>query len=499
VRWGCAAVLLAAVLLLVVSRADARPGGGQGYSGGTSRSTSGGRSGGSYSSSSSSSSSGGPTVQISDGTAIFFLCVIVVAFGFVGIHVLGDYVSTRNDRAAWEAQSRRRAESEAREARTDYLASLRERDPAFSRALFEDYVRALFAKGHASRHDPAALARLAPYLAPAVRSHLQHREPVGAPVVSVVVGALSLSGWRENQMAFAFVVDAVFEANLVRADATEYTRETWTFARSCRARTRPWEGVRTFGCPSCGAPLERVAEELCQSCGQQVKPARFDWSAVGVGVDDAEDRASSMLETVAEKGTDLPTIFAPDLAARKAALLADDPQALTGLEARLSLIFTEMNRAWASQDLRRARPYLSAGLFASLEQQIETYRSQGLVNRVDGARITRSEMAKLARDPRQDALTLRVFGTGCDFTLEKASGRVVAGSQKDERPYSEYWTLVRSSEARGAPRADKSCPSCGAPLDVGMEGNCTHCGVLVASGEFDWVLSGIDQDDSYRG
>jgi hypothetical protein len=32
-----------------------------------------------------------------------------------------------------------------------------------------------------------------------------------------------------------------------------------------------------------------------------------------------------------------------------------------------------------------------------------------------------------------------------------------------------------------------------------MAGNCTHCSARVTSGDFDWVLSRIEQDESYQG
>jgi len=32
-----------------------------------------------------------------------------------------------------------------------------------------------------------------------------------------------------------------------------------------------------------------------------------------------------------------------------------------------------------------------------------------------------------------------------------------------------------------------------------MAGNCEYCGSLVAGGDFDWVLSRIEQDDVYAG
>ena len=64
---------------------------------------------------------------------------------------------------------------------------------------------------------------------------------------------------------------------------------------------------------------------------------------------------------------------------------------------------------------------------------------------------------------------------------------------------SEQNPSIRGAGVRGAPRADKLCPSCGVPLAVSMAGNCEYCGTLVTSGDFDWVLSKIEQDDVYAG
>ena len=93
---------------------------------------------------------------------------------------------------------------------------------------------------------------------------------------------------------------------------------------------------------------------------------------------------------------------------------------------------------------------------------------------------------------------MRIWATGKDYVEDKA-GEVVRGSRRFERPYSEYWTLIRSAGLKGPARSDRSCGNCGAPLQVSMAGSCTHCGAHVTAGEFDWVLSKIEQDDSYRG
>ena len=106
-------------------------------------------------------------------------------------------------------------------------------------------------------------------------------------------------------------------------------------------------------------------------------------------------------------------------------------------------------------------------------------------------------MSDVRSDVHYDAITVRLFASGLDYTLDE-HGRVVSGSKHRERAYSEYWTLIRGASVRGAPRLTRECPSCGAPLEVNMAGSCTHCQAKITSGEFDWVLSRIEQDEAYR-
>ncbi len=128
---------------------------------------------------------------------------------------------------------------------------------------------------------------------------------------------------------------------------------------------------------------------------------------------------------------------------------------------------------------------------------LEAYTAAGLRN-VSTNTITNMEPARVTRDRWYDAITVRIFATGTDYTID-ANGALVSGSSTKRRPFTEYWTMIRGRAAIGLPRADKACPRCGAPLSIDMAGSCTHCRAHVVSGEFDWVLSRIEQDDAYAG
>jgi hypothetical protein len=467
---------------------EARPGGGQGFSGG------GGDSGG----------GGGGDLGL-----IYLLIRLCFEYPQIGVPALIVFVIWVNvnkkagGQTSWEVGTT--AVRVPMVARTVDLDALRARDPEFSRVLFEDFVYALYAEAHKSRHDPEALKRLAPYIEGTVRDLLAKRPPVGVPVQAAIVGALRVINVRVPQPTPGargvgnVQVALKLETNLVLSEGAQYVNESWTLVRSAAAVTRPWKGLRTFGCPSCGAPFESRASR-CASCGKDVDNGRFDWTVHRAIAMDVQTVPPVLTGTVEERGTDRPTVARAGVRDRWEALLRDDP-GLTheSLSARLMLVFTELNAGWAAQDLKRIRPFVSESMHEYLRYWIEAYKAQGLVNKVEGARVVRWVPVRVERDRHYDALTIRLWGTGRDATVEAASGRVVGGDPNRDRRYSEYWTLIRGAEVRGQPRSDKACPSCGGPLEVTMSGNCEYCNALVTTGEFDWVLSRIEQDDVYAG
>ena len=514
-----AVALFGTALALAASPAQARPGGGHSFHG-SSHSSSHSSSSSHHSSSSHSSShsssqfpsshgSSGPNGQYAssgDGdwggaaataarTVAFFAGAGIFLLFMLAVVVVFAVASRRH--AHWDSDHGA-PEPSAMES----LVALRELDPEFSAILFQDFAYALYARSHEARADARRLAALGPYLSEAARAELGARDPVSAPVRAVVIGAMRVDEVTRGPKQVSVALG--FEANLIvagpGAELTQYVRERWWLLRPVAAQTRAWKGVRTFGCPACGGSLSEDASGLCGHCGQRVDDGRFDWRVDRVALDEIDTRPPSLTGTVEEEGTDAPTIYQEGCGERLAGLLRDDPAlSLAALSARLGLIFAELQKAWAAQDLRGVRPFVSASLYNYLDYWVSAYRQQGLCNRVDGARIVKSECVRVLRDAHYDALTLRVFGTGCDYTFRAGSGELVGGSRDRERPYSEYWTLIRGAAVRGTPRVDNACPSCGAALSVNMEGCCAYCGVLVAAGDFDWVLSQIEQDESYSG
>jgi hypothetical protein len=430
----------------------------------------------------------------------------VGGFGFFGaliaLFVVSQMLKKRGIHLNWQAGIAQAAPPRTPVRRK--LEALRTADQNFSLVLFEDFLYALYAQAHTLRGG-AALERLSPYLKPPARGTLTGLGEV-REVRSIIVGAMryrSVDGMSNDGPTVWVAVE--FEANYTDIlssgeERSFYACEQWMLSRAKAAQSRTPERARIFECPSCGAPLDSMSGGRCKYCQATVDTGQFDWVVETIEVTSREARGPLLTGTTEEKGTHLPTVFDPDVTARFADLTQRDPAFVWPIfQSRVAMIHGALQTSWSNRDWAAARPLVSDNLFQMLAYWIEAYKKARLRNITEGARIEHIELARATSDKFFDALTVRIFASSLDYTLADDGGRLVAGNRRTPRSYSEYWTLIRSVAKKGPSRADAGCPACGAPLQVEMAGNCMYCRAKVTSGDFDWVLSRIEQDDVYDG
>jgi Tim44-like domain len=495
-------------LLLFPSAALARVGGGSSYSGG------GGHGGGGG------SGDGGAIIGIV--RLLFWLTVEYPAVGVpVDIVVVGFvvYRFARSGRTPSETYSSRQLETvtgavvlgamqSQNPARA--FAQLRKFDPNFSEIVFTDFCYALYGKAHDARgHGAATLDQFSPYLSEAARQSLLQRNPSGLKEVKgIIVGALQIESVNGLEKPVVHI-SLLFETNYTEvvdtgggkvSEMTYYVRERWQLERKRDVLSPTPAQATALHCPKCGAPLQKDTVGACAFCGAKIESGEFQWYVRGIVLLGREAKGPLLTSDVPEVGTDLPSVVQPGFRDIRIAFEKNNPTFSWGeFQARARLIFDELQAAWSTLNWERARPHETDNLFQMHQYWIDAYRRQHLRNVLDQPRITAMQPVKLLEDAFYHAITLRIGAQGYDYTVTD-SGKVVSGSKTSLRTWSEYWTFVRSRQAKPGPaRADLNCPNCGAPLKINSAGICEFCGGKITSGEFDWVLSRIEQDESYAG
>ena len=166
----------------------------------------------------------------------------------------------------------------------------------------------------------------------------------------------------------------------------------------------------------------------------------------------------------------------------------------SALVEHISNLYVRMQNCWTAGDISELRPYFTDALFTQFERQLAQLTAAGKVNHVDRISVQNVTLRGFRQDGGKDHIIAKVETRIVDYTVDKSTGNVVSGSDSREKFMTYEWDMTRSS-GFGTLKKDgvgkKSCPNCGAPLDINVSARCEYCGGVITSSEHDWAIAKI--------
>lgn len=486
--------------------AFARGGGGH-TSGGGGHSSGGGGFGGGHSSGFSGSGFGGGMVGYgstsgygpSSGSASLGTFLFILFLVFIIYFLINGRSSAGVDRAS-ALLHRHDFDSDLPSGSVD-LNSLRTFDPSFSRPSFFDFAYALFSKAHQGREkEGLGLPLLSPYLAPKVIEKYRSLSKGVKEVNGVLVSGTHLQ--KVLTLGEKLELHITFDGNYTEtfSDQTSqswYTEETWVLRKKKGILSKPPAKIAVLNCPACGAPPKISEEGKCGSCGSLITTGDFDWFVEEIQV--RRHQTPPLLDqTVEEVGTDLPTRFDEGFAEYSQDYQAKHPDfKWTDFKTRVTDTYFALQKSWTERKWESIRPFETENIFQTHLYWIEEYKKQRRINALRDVELLRIEPVKIEEDQYFESITARIYGRMIDYTVNSDTNQLICGDTRRPRVFSEYWTFIRTHQSAKQNKKQEGCPSCGAPLKINQSGRCEYCTTLVTSGNYDWVLSQIEQDENY--
>lgn len=159
--------------------------------------------------------------------------------------------------------------------------------------------------------------------------------------------------------------------------------------------------------------------------------------------------------------------------------------------------FLSIQEAWSKKDLSAVRWFISDGIYQRFTTQFRMMDELKQTNVVSGESISsitirdvRVENGYMIIDVRISAALQDDFICALDHSMDDSA----------YTKFVEYWSFIcKQGVSIKDIYSTSKCPGCDAPLppDIGEVSQCSYCKVIVNSGEFDWVLSEITQQDDY--
>ncbi|MBI1736333.1 MAG: Tim44 domain-containing protein [Candidatus Rokubacteria bacterium] len=118
-----------------------------------------------------------------------------------------------------------------------------------------------------------------------------------------------------------------------------------------------------------------------------------------------------------------------------------DPRRFVGYA---GMVFRAAHRAWTARDIASLRDRVTPHMYAELQARCDRLRHMGHASRVEQPEIT-VEVTEAWQESGRDYLTAYIAGSMVDYTIDEATGRLVAGSRTTPREVEEFWTFTRPS------------------------------------------------------
>lgn len=398
------------------------------------------------------------------------------------------------------------------------LITFKQHDANFSRILFLDFVHLLYVKYY-THYGKKGFSYLIPYLDNAVQHDKKLDLLISNRVIvisEIVINSIRLHLIDSTASEDRIVVEidsnyTIHPAFHTQDSGKQHTRymitERWFFQRAKEVLSPPPEKMQALTCPACGAPAHFSDAGECGSCRTMIIKGQQQWYLKERYVlKHSVLAAGDLIAYAAEEGTALPTITSltilQEIAAFEKQCAVVWPQYWDSFNPQIVQgYFLELNSAWTHGNLNKVRHLLSDRLYEANSFWMDLYQQQHWTNRLDDLKIKDIQLAKIEIDAYYEVITVRVFASCFDYTIDNHN-KVIGGSNKKYRNYSEYWTFARRIGVNDSSKTVdlNVCPQCAAPADkMGQSAVCEYCGSKISTGEFSWVLFLITQDENYVG
>jgi predicted lipid-binding transport protein (Tim44 family) len=102
----------------------------------------------------------------------------------------------------------------------------------------------------------------------------------------------------------------------------------------------------------------------------------------------------------------------------------------------------DIQAAWSNEDVGRIRLLATPEMVSYFERDLDQNRTRGVVNKVTGVKLLQGDLAEAWREGETEFATVALRFSLVDTTLDRASGRLVEGSEQPMQ-VTEVWTFMR--------------------------------------------------------
>jgi predicted lipid-binding transport protein (Tim44 family) len=105
--------------------------------------------------------------------------------------------------------------------------------------------------------------------------------------------------------------------------------------------------------------------------------------------------------------------------------------------------FFKVQASWANRDMTGMGKLLTDEVYQAIQGEADQLRQEKKINRLDNIAVRSVDIVEAWQETGEDFLTVKFLANLLDYTVDEATGSVVAGSKVEPVRFEEYWTFSR--------------------------------------------------------
>ena len=159
-------------------------------------------------------------------------------------------------------------------------------------------------------------------------------------------------------------------------------------------------------------------------------------------------------------------------------------------KAKADNIFIQLYTAVMKQDLTRVKHFLSDDLYKKFEEKVRLLNERNVIQIYGELNVSETRIAQISENEDNFEIEVNLLTKYLDYQIDKQTKKIVSGDNevRTEKVMRLLFTKTKMAKSLGVSR---KCQSCGANIDLNMDGRCAYCGTIFKLERYDWILKNI--------
>lgn len=159
-------------------------------------------------------------------------------------------------------------------------------------------------------------------------------------------------------------------------------------------------------------------------------------------------------------------------------------------KAKADNIFIQLYTAVMKQDLQRVKHFLADDVFEKYDAKVKQLQANNQIQIYDELNVSDTNISNVVENQDNFEIHVNLLTKYLDYIISKDTRAFLHGN-KDVRTEKRINLVFTKTKQAKDLKAARTCPSCGANMDLNKSGVCPYCGSIYKLKEYDWILSRI--------